>query len=202
MKILDFILYNSVKSVGKILFRFLYEVEIVNEQAIPPKGGILLAGNHSSWLDTLFLNYAIKRPLYFVTGDFIFRAPILGKLVKHMGAIPMKKANDEDSLGLDTAIQKLKEGNVLCIFPEGKLSVTGELGRFRNGVSIIQKETGAKVVPFYLHGAIDTWSHKQKKIKFFKKIIVEFGDPILPTKEKDSEIAKEIQEQVFLLQKQ
>ena len=196
MKILDFILYNSVKSVGKIIFRFLYKIEIVNEQAIPTKGGILLAGNHSSWLDTLFLNYAIKRPLYFVTGDFIFRAPVLGKLVKHMGAIPMTKSEDGDSLGLETAIQRLKEGNVLCIFPEGKLSVDGKLGRFRNGVSIIQKETGAKILPFYLHGAIDTWSHKQKKIQFFKKIKIEFGEPILPTKEKDSEIAKEIQEKV------
>ena len=197
MNLFDFIFYNSLKIFVNIFFRLTYKLKIINSKVIPQKGGVLIVGNHSSWLDTLFLNCAIARPVWFVTGEFILKTPILGEIVKHLCIIPISRNNGNK--GIEIAIEKIKEGNVVCIFPEGELTKTGELQRFRNGVALIQKQTNTNVIPFYISGAFESWSYKQKKPKLFKNIIIRFGETFTPSGEKDSEIANEIRNKVKAL---
>ncbi len=194
MNLFDFIFYNTVKVFVNIFFRTAFRLEIKNSSLIPRKGGVLLVGNHSSWFDTLFLNCAIRRPLWFVTGEFILGVPILSEIVKHLCIIPIRKNSGTE--GISATIKKLQEGNVVCIFPEGQLTRDGELQRFRNGVSVIQKETNLPIIPFYIRGAYETWSLGQKKPQFFRKVELILGEPFLPTQEKDSDIANEIREKV------
>ena len=90
----------------------------------------------------------------------------------------------------------MKAGEAVCIFPEGELTKNGELQRFRNGVSKIQHASNVPVIPFYVDGAYDIWSKKQKKQLFFKPIKLRFGKPFLPTAQSDTDVASEIKSKV------
>ena len=105
---------------------------------------------------------------------------------------------EQPATAVDT-IKKLKEGEAVCIFPEGVLTDDGEVHRFRKGVVKIQKEADVPIVPFYIKGAYDAWSKKQKFPLVFKKIELFIGEEFYPTKEKDVEIANEIRDKVILL---
>ena len=128
----------------------------------------ILAGNHTSWIDTLVIVTAMKTKFWFVTGDFILDVPIMRDLVQHLYILPMRRKHGKE--GINLAVNKLKEKKPVCIFPEGEITPTGEMLRFRNGVSIIQRASNAPIIPFYIAGASETWSIVQPKFKLFKNI--------------------------------
>jgi len=197
MKIIDFVFYYVMKVFLKILLSLFYKVKINNPENIPKHGAALLAGNHTSWLDTLILSISTNRRIWFVTGDFILDVPIMKNIVQHLYILPMRR--NAGKSGIKLAVNKLNEQKLVCIFPEGGLTPTGEIQRFRNGVSIIQKEANVPVVPFYLDGAIDAWSEFQPKFKMFCKMSVTFGEPFYPQQTKETDIANEIKEKVIAL---
>ena len=197
VSIFDKIFYYSVKTVMHLYMRVLYDLRVFGKENVPEKGGVLLVGNHSSWIDIPIVVNGMKRRFWFVAGDFLMQNKIMAAIVKHLCVIHLSKKNSQKAI--DETVEKLKAGEVVCIFPEGELTKTGEMQRFRNGVSKIQKEAGVPVVPFYVDGAFDIWSKKQKKQLFFKPIKLTFGKPFYPVSENDTEIASEIKEKVEFL---
>ena len=197
MKIIDFIFYHFMKFVILTLMLLFYKVEVKNKPKLTRGKGVLFVGNHSSWYDTLILTYGVNHRIWFVTGDFILNVPVMRTLVRHMYILPMTKKHGKE--GIKLAINKLKEGKPVCIFPEGEITPTGEMLRFRKGVSVIQKVANVPIIPFYIDGASEAWSIVQPKLKLFKKISITFGEPYYPKQENHSEASKEIQEQVLLL---
>ena len=174
--------------------RILYRLEINGSQNVPQKGSMLLVGNHSSWIDIPIVVNGMKRRFWFVSGDFIMENKILAFLLKHLCVIRLSKKNSK--LGIEETISKLNGGEAVCIFPEGELTKTGEMQRFRNGVVKIQKAANVPIIPFYIEGAFDAWSKKQKKQLFFKKIKITFGMPFKPTSDTDNDVAAEMKSKV------
>ncbi len=198
MKIIDFIFYYFMKLVILTAMRLLYKLEVKNAPKLNKNNkGVLFVGNHSSWFDTLILTYGVNHRIWFVTGDFILDVPVMRTLVKHLYILPMRKKHGKE--GIELAINKLKEGKPVCIFPEGEITPTGEMLRFRSGVSVIQKEANVPIIPFYIDGASEAWSIVQPKLKFFKKITITFGEPYYPKQENNQDASQEIKEQVLLL---
>ena len=195
----DFVFYNTAKFFVNRIMRILFKIKIVNNDVIPEKGGVLIVGNHSSWLDTLFLTCAVKRPLWFLTGEFVFNVPVLGEVVKHLCTIPVKK--NKGKVGIELTVEKLKQGEVVCVFPEGQLTSDGELQKFKKGVSVIQRESDVKIIPFYITGAFDIWGKNKKLPKLFKSATVNFGEPFIPQNSEDKEISDEIRNKVLELAK-
>ena len=197
MKIFDFIFYYFMKTIILTLMMTLYRVEVKNRPKLGKNKGVLFVGNHSSWFDALILTYGVGHRIWFVTGDFILNVPVMRSLVKHMYILPMRKKHGKEGMAL--AVSKLREGKPVCIFPEGEITPTGEMLRFRSGVSVIQKTANVPIIPFYIDGAADVWSIVQPKIKFFRKMTITFGEPYYPKNENNQEAANEVREQVVLL---
>ena len=197
MKIFDFIFYYFMKTVILILMKLLYRVEVKNKPNLGKNKGVIFVGIHSSWFDTLILTYGVGHRIRFLTGDFIFNVPVMRTLVKHMYIIPMRKNHGKEAIEL--AVSALKSGKPVCIFPEGEITPTGEMLRFRSGVSIIQKNSNAPIIPFYIHGASEVWSIVQPKIKFFRKMTIYFGEPYYPKEENIKDAANEVREQIIAL---
>lgn len=197
INLFDKIFYYTIKILMLTYMHLLYKLEVKGSCYVPKAGGVLLVGNHSSWIDTPILVNGINRRFWFVSGDFIMQYPIMQALLKHLFVIHLSKKDSKK--GIAQTIEKLKEDEAVCIFPEGELTYTGETQRFRNGVSIIQKATNVPIVPFYIDGAFDIWSRKQTKQLFFKKIKLTFGEPFVPHAQTDKEIAVEIREKVLTL---
>ncbi len=197
MKVFDYLFYKFNRAWLISLVSSLVNIKTINNEFIPKTGGALLVGNHSSWIDTIVLSAATKRPIWFVTGPFILKVPVMGRLVRHLCIIPID--NKQGKKALDVAIQKVNEGNIVCIFPEGELTQSGEMLRFRHGVSVIQKQTNVPVVPFFLKGAYDVWSYKEKIPKLFRTVELIFDKPFIPVAEKEADITEEIKNKVVAL---
>lgn len=165
---MDTLFYKMVKPIVGALFKILFRPTIIGRENIPKTGGIVLAGNHTKWLDPIMLIAVTKRQVHFLAKDELFH----GKtkfIVKKMGCIPVnRKIHDKDAL--NQGYQTLENGNVIGIFPEGTINRTKDIIMpFKIGAVKMANKTNSYLVPFTITG----------KYKLFKKSIrIEFYKPI------------------------
>ena len=144
----------TIRFLVHLASRTVYRVRIEGLENLPVKGGVLLAPNHVSWLDGVFLILMIPRPVRMIGYADYFSGPLFGRLARLFGVIPIKPEAGRKSVGrtILAARQALRRGEVVCIFPEGKITRDGRLQPFRPGLMSMVAETGAEVIPVYLNG--------------------------------------------------
>jgi 1-acyl-sn-glycerol-3-phosphate acyltransferase len=138
-----------------LLVHSVYRLEKSGLERIPDEGAALIVANHVSFVDALVIAAACRRPVRFVMDHRIFKVPVLNFVFRTGKAIPIASAK-EDAAMMERAFAEvagaLRAGDVVCIFPEGKLTDTGDLNPFRPGVKRILQETPVPVVPVALRG--------------------------------------------------
>lgn len=176
-----------VKALYSILFRF----QILGEENIPKDGGIIFCPNHISNHDAVTIAIVQKRQLSFMGKDSLFQIPILGWILKRIGAFPVKRGTG-DIGAVRKAIEVIQNENALAMFPEGTRNKTKELLlEFKTGAALVAKKGNGKIVPVAIIG----------KYKLFSKITVQFGTPVSPEdygeKPDLHQMMSDIREQVF-----
>ena len=152
-----------------MLSHSIYRVKHENIDNLPEEGACIIVSNHISFFDALLLGGAFKRPVRFVMFEPIYNIPVLKQFFKSVGAIPInsKKANPECYENAFKEIKKLLEnGEVLCIFPEGKLTADGEVDEFKSGIEKMVKETPTPVLPVAIQGLWGSMFSRKNKIRF------------------------------------
>lgn len=142
------------------LINSLYRIRQLNLSSIPKKGGCVLVCNHVSFVDALIIGGYCKRNVKFVMDHKIFKLPIIGLFFKLIGAIPIASAKENKiimSSAFDEIANALEQGEVVCIFPEGRLTADGNLGEFKQGIERIIERTPVAVVPMALKGLWGSW---------------------------------------------
>ncbi len=149
--------------VPEFLMRFLvwmlihtfYRVKKNGLQHIPDEGPCVLVCNHVSFVDALVIAGCISRPVRFVMDFRIFKVPVLNFVFRTAGAVPIASAK-EDPVMLEAAYDRiddyLKQGEVVCIFPEGRITDNGDIYPFKKGVTRIIERTPVPVIPMALRG--------------------------------------------------
>jgi 1-acyl-sn-glycerol-3-phosphate acyltransferase len=170
-------LLSIIKFVARKLFRVLFAVEYHGLENVPASGAIIIAGNHPSYLDPVLVMLPIERTIRFMAWDALFKVPILGTVIKVMGAFPVDIRKGRGESAYREALRVLNEGNALGIFPEGQRSEKGPMGELRTGVARLAIETGAAIVPVTIGGAFRAWP-KWKLLPKPAKIIVWYHEPI------------------------
>ena len=173
-----------------VLTHTMYRVRHIDLHKIPDEGACVLVCNHVSFVDALLIGGACRRPVRFVTFKPIYNMPVLNFIFRTAKAIPIdsRKADPE---GYEQAFARIAEelsnGEVVCIFPEGKLTTNGEIDEFKNGISRILQETPVPVIPMALRGLWGSFfSHKDRPAlsqmpkRFWSKIDLVVGDSITP----------------------
>jgi len=165
------------------LFAARYRMKVLGFEDLPHAGGILLLGNHISFVDWALVQIASPRPLHFVIERGYYERWYLKGFLKMFGAIPINSGRSAESL--ETINELLKEGKAVCLFPEGTISRTGQLSEFKRGYQKAIEGSGARIIPFYLHGL---WGSRFSRSSGFLKearqsgfkrdIIVAFGKPM------------------------
>ena len=183
-----------------ILTHTMYRVKHINLDNIPDEGAHVLVCNHVSFVDALLIGGACRRPVRFVTFKPIYHMPVLNFIFRTAKAIPIdsRKADPEGyEKAFERIAEELRNGEVVCIFPEGKLTTDGEIDEFKNGISRILQETPVPVIPMALRGLWGSFfSHKDRPAlsqmpkRFWSKIELIVGDPI-PAEEATPEYLKE-----------
>ena len=138
-----------------LLARVLYRIRESGLEHVPDPGPALVVCNHVSFADALVLSAAVHRPMRFVMEAAIFRVPLLNLVFRGMKAIPIASAR-EDRVVREAAfaqvLAELDAGNLVCIFPEGRLTADGTVGEFRPGLMRVMQERPVPVVPVALSG--------------------------------------------------
>lgn len=138
-----------------ILARFIYRLKVSNAQNIPQEGAAVLICNHVSFVDWMIISAGIKRPVRFVMHYSFMKIPILKYFLKAAKVIPIAGIKENQGI-LEEAMKQiaieLKAGELICIFPEGKITHDGELNPFKKGIERIITKTPAPVIPMALKG--------------------------------------------------
>ena len=131
-----------------LVARVFYRVTAVNIDALPAKGGVLLLPNHISYIDAVILQLACPRPIRFLVYDQIYRSRYLHWPLRLLGAIPISPKIARTAI--ETAVNALARGEVVCLFPEGALTRTATLQKLNRGYELIARKARVPVMPVWL----------------------------------------------------
>jgi len=180
--------------VPEFLMRFLawllvhtfYRVRAEGLDNIPEEGPCILVCNHVSYVDPVVIAACVRRPIRFVMDHPIFRIPVLSFIFRTMRTIPIAPAK-EDATSKERAFAEaakaLSAGEIVGIFPEGKLTETGELNPFRPGVQQMVATTPVPVIPMALRGLWGSFfsrSHNGKAMRSLRGVFSRIGLVIAP----------------------
>ncbi|MEO8440030.1 MAG: AMP-binding protein [Spartobacteria bacterium] len=181
---------RALRLFGLTLVRLIYRVTAVGVDQLP-RGGFLLLPNHITWVDALILLVACPRPIRFIIDQAYYENRFLHPFLRIVGCIPITPRRAKDAMR--QAAENIREGKIVCLFPEGQLSRSGTLLGLRRGYEIIARQADGPVVPVWLDqlwGSIFSFQGR----RFFTKwpqhfpyaATVEFGRPLQPN---DADIA-------------
>ncbi|MDH5285447.1 MAG: 1-acyl-sn-glycerol-3-phosphate acyltransferase [Betaproteobacteria bacterium] len=177
-----------MRFIAWLLVHSMYNVDKRGLERIPDEGACVIACNHVSYVDAVVISACVRRPIRFVMDHRIFATPVLGFLFREMRTIPIAPAK-EDAQRKERAFadvaRALREGEIVGIFPEGRLTEDGEMQPFRPGLERIVRETPVPVVPMALSGLWGSFfsrSHNGKAMRrwrgMFSRIALTAGEPI------------------------
>jgi 1-acyl-sn-glycerol-3-phosphate acyltransferase len=168
-----------------------YNIAISGLEHIPDKGPAILIGNHVSFIDGLIITAAIKRPVRFLVDKAYAKFRIV-KFVYNAGKFVQIGTYKDDPNGIHRAFEEvglfLQRGDLICIFPEGWITKTGEVEPFKRGIDSILSVNRVPVIPFALQGLWGSVFSKKNggqafnhiPLKLRAKVGLKFGPPILP----------------------
>src|SRR5215471_360750 len=132
---------------GRPLVCSFYRVTALGLENLPA-GGFLLVPNHITWVDALVLQLACPRPVRYVIDHEHYHNPILHPILRALGCIPISVRHSYAAVR--SAAEKIADGEIVCVFPEGQLERTGTLLRLQRGYQLIARHANAQVVPVWL----------------------------------------------------
>jgi 1-acyl-sn-glycerol-3-phosphate acyltransferase len=133
---------------GFLLFGWRYRLKVSGIENIPKDGPVLLLGNHISYIDFALLQWATPRTIRFVVHDDYYSKPILNWILRGVGAVSIRPENSRNAM--QNIINLLNNDYVVCLFPEGHVSISGELSDLKRGFEKVlsHSKEGVIVVPF------------------------------------------------------
>ena len=173
-----------------LLIHTFYRVRKEGLEHIPDEGPCIVVCNHVSYVDAVVIAACVRRPIRFVMDHRIFRIPLLSFIFRTMRTIPIAPAKEDATMkerAFEEAGRALAAGEIVGIFPEGRLTDDGEMGAFRPGVQQIVAATPVPVVPMALQGLWGSFfsrSHEGRAMRrlrgIFSRIALVAGTPVAP----------------------
>lgn len=150
------------------LFNFLFKPTIIGSEKIPEEGRVVIAGNHTHFMDCITVAASTERVVHFLAKSELAEPP-LRRFFVPFGIIPVHRER-KDKEALESAIEVLEDDKVIGLFPEGKVNnERGTLLPFKFGAVKMAHETNSRIVPCVITG----------RYKFFRKsITIQFFDPV------------------------
>ncbi|RAX57485.1 acyl-[ACP]--phospholipid O-acyltransferase [Helicobacter monodelphidis] len=187
-----------VRFLATIAFFQRYRLIVEGFKNLPERGGVLLLGNHISFIDWAIVQMAIPRKIFFVIERSIYAKWYIKIFLDRFGVIPVSSSHSKNAI--ERIEEYLRKGEVVCLFPEGTLSRHGHLNEFKSGFELACRnlsETDAIILPFYIRGLWgSSFSRSNEQFQSRNRtlskrnIAIAFGEPLPIHANKDEVKAK------------
>jgi|HubBroStandDraft_6_1064221.scaffolds.fasta_scaffold17348_2 1-acyl-sn-glycerol-3-phosphate acyltransferase len=141
--------------------RLLFGIKFHGIENVPLTGACIIAPNHQTFLDPIWITIPMRRRIYYMAWDKVFEIPVLGLLMRIFGAFPVK-LDAVDPAAQREAFDIVRSGRALVIFPEGGRTVAGGLMPFKMGAFRLALTIGAPIVPVAIDGGYGIWPAGQR----------------------------------------
>ncbi|GGM22766.1 1-acyl-sn-glycerol-3-phosphate acyltransferase [Paraliobacillus quinghaiensis] len=185
--------YKFARTIVGFYMKPVFRMNVIGKENIPQEGPIIVCSNHISNWDPLVVGITCPRNIYFMAKEELFKNKLLSTLLRKVHAFPIKRGM-KDRTALRNALDILKEGNALGLFPEGTRSKTGEVGDGLAGAGFFALRSEAQVVPCAIVGPYK----KGKKLKVVYGTPIEM-DPLRERKASAKEVTDIIMQEIRLL---
>jgi len=193
--------YNLLRTLSRGLYVALMQGRAYHRQRVPSEGGLLVVSNHQSYLDPILAAVPINRPFNPMARDTLFRNPLFGLLIRSLYAFPVRRAR-ADLSAIKEAIRRLRQGEIVLMFPEGTRTRDGSIGKLQAGIVVIARRAGVPIMPMVIDGAYECWP-RRRLLPGWHRLKVSYGNPI-PAEEvgrwKPAELVERLREQMVELQ--
>ena len=171
-------LYETIHPVVSPLAKAIWRPTVEGLDNVPRKGGLLIASNHLSFVDSVVLPIVAPRKVVFLAKEEYFEKPLSRAWFRGIGMVPVNRDDTKAAMAsLEIALEVLGRGEAFGIYPEGTRSRDGRLYRGRTGVAELALTAGVPVVPVGLQGTEDIQPIGQRFPKR-AKVTIKFGEPI------------------------
>lgn len=151
----------------RIIIKTFYNVEYIGFEKIPKSGPLLLIANHVSYMDGPLIQTGCNRPVRFIIDQVIHDLPGVNYFMRHNRAIPILAKKESVTAALDMMSKGLESDDAICIFPEGQLTYTGNLGRFKPGIEWVIERDPVPIYPIAIKGMWNSmYSRKYRNSRF------------------------------------
>ncbi len=152
--------YALMKNGLALIFFPVFRLRVRGRKNVPKSGPVLLLSNHQSFLDPILCQIPLMRHCFYVARESLFRG-LFGKLLTSIHAMPIKRGQ-ADLAAMRRIIGTLKEGRVVCLFPEAMRTGDGRIADIKPGFGLLVRRSGAVVVPTVIEGAFECWPRNSK----------------------------------------
>lgn len=165
-------LYDKLVKRFGWFFRRLYKLNIVGAENVPKDGSFILCSNHTAKFDPVVLILGVPRRVHFMAKKETFKVPLFGRLIVKLGMFPVSRGQ-ADTTALKTALNYLKNGEIVGIFPQGtrRPGLDPKTTEAKDGVAMLSYRTKCTVLPAFI-------KTKKRKLRPFSKTTVIIGKPI------------------------
>lgn len=195
-------LYQFLKKVLRIFLLIYHRIRVEGIEKLPKQGAYIIVGNHVSYLDPVYIGVQLEERVYFMAKAEAFENFFLRSFLNFAGAFPVNREQPELKT-LRTAIQYLKQGKIVGIFPEGGIRGDNQFNDMKHGASYLAIKTNVPLVPVFLDGTeralpMDKWFVRPATVT------IRFGDPIFPPnvgniKERQIQLTHRLQQELLKL---
>jgi 1-acyl-sn-glycerol-3-phosphate acyltransferase len=172
---------NPLYFLGWIFFRAIYKFyfgwRVYNPERVPLKGPVILASNHSSYVDPPLVGAGIKRGINYLAREDLFRFPVVGWVLNNWNAVPVDREGG-GARGLKAILDRLLDGGAIILFPEGTRSRDGKLQPARSGIGLTVIKSAAPVVPVRVFGTYEAFG-RHMRFPRPRRIAVKYGQLML-----------------------
>ncbi len=153
-----------------------FGIRAYGQRNVPRRGPVILASTHQSFLDPILVQVGLGRLAWIMARQTLFDNRLFSMLIRSLRAFPIDRGT-ADLGALHDAIEKLRGGDLLLLFPEATRTATGEIGRIHRGIGVIAHRADAPVVPVTIDGAFECWPRENLVFRP-GRIRVMYGEPM------------------------
>lgn len=190
----------TVLCIVRVTGAAVWRLRTAGQTRVSSRGGVILAANHQSYLDPPFVAACLPRETSFMARRSLFGIPLLGPIIVACNAFPIER-NTGDVRGVKNAIDRLRSGSALLLFPEGTRTRDGRIGPLKGGLRMIAERAGVPVVPVLVDGAHDVWPKGRLFPRLHGRVWIRFGKP-LPLEGTDEDFAVRLRAAFETMQKE